>query len=1406
MVVDTPREVEPETSVQRATPVADDVAFEASLRTPLTTADPPDTVTYPKITSSIKLDSKGDLYMPWASSIQSILRTSPDLWAVVDGSLVPPQDPDTDAKKKQKARYDKANPIAIAVIINSLEPVIITSLFRGMDQATVSAQGIWTAIKDYAVKRSGASSQTAFTKFTSMHFSPEKPIDEGIAEFDKLVGIIRMSDNAVGDKFLMSRLLDALPRNWGPFKSSINIDDMNYNGLKERVLEEGIRRQNDTSKADYTTAYVAHQSRKPARQYKPNPCGPQGPAFGAGASWQSKVTCYSCGKIGHLANQCRTKPPKKKPQKPRGGGQGNAHAAEYPEALATAPMSISQADDTVWIIDSGCNKCVCNDLSLFSEYTPYYGENDSLYLAGGKPLKVTGKGIVTINVENDLNQVIPLTFQDVLYVKAARRCLVGENQLIELGWKIISDREGKHIMHETMTELGHLVVNTTGGLPCFRTVNADAVPDIGEEANENAQLAALAAEDSSGLDKPNLTEIHNLLGHLSHGKIESFLRREGVEYTRADTQPCDTCTQTKMTRVSFRTKPMRGRATVLGHIHFDLCDPGTMTLGKTRYLLALTDEFSKYRKLYFLKNKSDTTEAISDFCKWWQTQTGTNVKSFKMDGAKENTSEEMREVMRKVGASIIVVPPYSPASDGMAERGFRTILGLARAMLLHAKLPDYLWGEASNHAATVLNIVTTNPTTGLSPYEMVLGRKPPISKLRAFGEHCFYYKTGPGNLRKLETRSELGIHVGTESFVDSYRIYDPEKRSVRRTKDVKFRRPGMLRANQPDSPPEDQPQTGQPQQSESGESTSHQIAQPDEAEASSGGEPTPEDSASGRVDRSAEEQPDTPDCEPVHGTGRVLRDRKKLKKPERYEALTGIDEPQSRQEALSSPQAREWAIAMDEEWKNMLKYKVFRSVPLPPGRRAIGVRWAFRQKKNELGEVVRFKARICPKGYAQKYGVNYLETCAPVGKAETLRVLFAIAAQRKYYMQQVDIEAAYLTATLCDGEKLFTEQVDGYEDNSSNVLELLRPLYGTKQGAYCFYNKLSGDLKALNLTPSQYDPCLYTKINQDEFLAVFTHTDDIAIFASNEELINQTTAGLQRFYTVKTDRLRFYLGIRVTQFDNGDVHLDQEAYINELLDRYELRGCKAAATPMDVNLYDDCGEPTDKPLRAILGGLQYIATATRPDIQFSVNHLSRFQQNPSKSHWTRATRILKYLSGTATHGILFKNRQPHTGADGDPQLDCYSDSDWASDPITRRSIAGGVLSLNGAAVVWFAQQQKSVAISSCEAEIYAASLCAQSALWLRRLLEELNINIVPCIQIDNTGAIELASKSIYRKRSRHIAVRELFIRQQVLENNLTVKHVGTEDQLGDQFTKVLPKPRFIKLRESIGITQRPSQA
>jgi len=101
-------------------------------------------------------------------------------------------------------------------------------------------------------------------------------------------------------------------------------------------------------------------------------------------------------------------------------------------------------------------------------------------------------------------------------------------------------------------------------------------------------------------------------------------------------------------------------------------------------------------------------------------------------------------------------------------------------------------------------------------------------------------------------------------------------------------------------------------------------------------------------------------------------------------------------------------------------------------------------------------------------------------------------------------------------------------------------------------------------------------------------------------------------------------------------------------------------------------------------------------------------------------------------------------------------------------------------------------------------LCAQSALWLRRLLEELHIEVVPCIQIDNTGAIELASKAIYRKRSRHIAVRDLFIRQQVQENNLTVKYVRTENQIGDQFTKVLPKPRFTKLRESIGIVQRPN--
>lgn len=268
---------------------------------------------------------------------------------------------------------------------------------------------------------------------------------------------------------------------------------------------------------------------------------------------------------------------------------------------------------------------------------------------------------------------------------------------------------------------------------------------------------------------------------------------------------------------------------------------------------------------------------------------------------------------------------------------------------------------------------------------------------------------------------------------------------------------------------------------------------------------------------------------------------------------------------------------------------------------------------------------------------------------------------------------------------------------------------------------------------------------------------------------------------------RQVLGMRITR-KGGAIGLDQQRYTEELLQRFNMVDCNPTSTPAEVNLRltkamspkteQEKERMQNVPYRELVGGLQFLAQCTRPDIAYSVNAVSSFCSNPGETHWTAAKRILRYLQGTKSKGLVFRKKD-------NASFEGFSDADWGNDQDSRRSVTGYLFQFGDGSVSWSSRKQPTVALSTMEAEYMALSAASQEALWWRGFRSELLGRKEPItIHCDNRSAICLAEKEIgYSPRSKHIDVRHHFVREQLENRTIEVKYIMSGDQKADALTK-----------------------
>lgn len=516
-------------------------------------------------------------------------------------------------------------------------------------------------------------------------------------------------------------------------------------------------------------------------------------------------------------------------------------------------------------------------------------------------------------------------------------------------------------------------------------------------------------------------------------------------------------------------------------------------------------------------------------------------------------------------------------------------------------------------------------------------------------------------------------------------------------------------------------------------------------------------------------------------------------------ALLEINTPSSYREAMASHDREKWVAAMQTEFDGcvaQLTWVLVKRSSLPSGANVIPVKWVFKIKTDENGVVAKYKARITPKGFKQKFGVDFFEVFANTGKYKTMRCALSITARLGLRLKQLDVPQAFIQAPL--EEDVYMEMPEGFEVEGM-VCHLKKSLYGLKQSPRNWYLLCSAYLvEELGLQATISDPCLFWKKSRTgKLILLFLFVDDMQVAfdeADDAEYDEMLAKLAERFNISNLGDSKFMLGMRITRdLEKKTIHLDQELYISKALEKFGLDKCRtmptpavqssSSATPL-VEREGANAQPTDLKLyQEKVGTLLYAAISTRPDISFAVNKLTQHMTAPTVADAKACDRVFRYLAGTKTKGLLFGRR-------GSPTLSAWSDSDWGTDWIDRKSQTGWAAMLWGDLVSWASKKQKVVAQSSCEAELYAEAAAMNELSWLRGLLTEIGLygqdhDAAPLLYGDNQSAQKLTENGIKSERTKHIDIKYRFVTDEVTQGRVRLQWVPTTQQVADVLTKAL---------------------
>nr|GEX85851.1 hypothetical protein [Tanacetum cinerariifolium] len=553
---------------------------------------------------------------------------------------------------------------------------------------------------------------------------------------------------------------------------------------------------------------------------------------------------------------------------------------------------------------------------------------------------------------------------------------------------------------------------------------------------------------------------------------------------------CSACAMGKSTKKSHKPKFEDTNQEKLYLLHMDLCGPMRVeSVNGKKYILVIVYDYSRFTWVKLLRSKDEILDFIVKFLK-------------------------MIQVRLKVPVRLA----RSPQQNGVVERRNQTLIEAARTMLIYAQAPLFLWAEAVATPCFTQNQSIIRLCHRKTPYEHLHNKLHDLSFLLVFGALC-YPTNDSENLGKLQPKADNGIFIGYAPTKKAFWIYNRRTRRIVETIHVDFDELTVMASEQSSSGPALNEMT--PATISSGlvqkysPSTSyvppsrndwdllfqpmfdkllnpspnvdHQVVEVlttitdviPPVQADSTGSPSSttvdQDAPSPKVNSAQSLSTVSPQSimQPDHP---ILQHNSKWTKDHPLQNIIG---QLSRPEALTQSC---WIEAMQEELNEFERLEVWELVPRPDKVMVITLKWIYKVKLDELGGILKNKARLIARGYLQEEGIDFEESFAPVARLEAIRIFLAYAAHKNMVVYQMDVKTTFLNGNL--REEVYVSQPYGFvdQDNPNHVFKLKKALYGLKQAPRAWYDMLSSFLISQDFSKGSVDPTLFIHRNDNDLL------------------------------------------------------------------------------------------------------------------------------------------------------------------------------------------------------------------------------------------------------------------------------------------------------------------------------------
>lgn len=1327
---------------------------------------------------------KGDDFSDWAFRVKMLLEEQ-SLWTVVSTQA--------NAAARLVAGWATNDIKARRIIVDCVDNKCLEYV---KDRET--SYDMWVALKSVYDASSYTKRVIAFKKLIRQKYVLTDDLQTFFRIFDVIAREYKSAGGTLADTELIVIMLSCLPDEFSGVVSAISTlqeSQFTIDKVRGYLLEEECRIK------DRKSLTVDVKDEVPVAFYS-----------------DTHVRCYNCNEIGHKSDKCpkpskkqkndeKTKFTKKKKWNKKGKFSkpgGNGHVLMIKNDVNRNRVRESRV--IRFICDSACSNHLINDCSILRDVKSIEPLTMNLAKAG-ESLRVTHVGSLQLTSFVNGRESEQLTISDVHYSANITENLLSLGVLDEKG---VSFKISNGIMTAIHNGTTLFVARKIGRLYYVEFELQSPCVNVVRGSKANSELW------------------HRRLAHTSIQTICKMVENDVVKGISKDLTTeidfCDCCAKSKMTRDAFKGKrPVTKRP--LERIHSDVCGPFFPSHDGYRYYVTFIDDYTHMTNTYLLKYKSEVFDKFQQFVEQVEAHFNGKISRLRCDNGGEYTSKAFKSFCESKGIVIEYTVPYNPQMNGVAERLNRTICEKMRALLAESGLSNDFWGEAVLTSTYITNRTSTVSLHGKTPYELWFGYKPDLSSLRVFGCKAFAHVPHEKRLGKLSMPGKEYIFVGY-SF-NGYRLYDLERKMIVQARSVSFNedafnpsttvgpspnlddivenvsqslpRPTVAIPLTPLSLPVAPNSPSTPKRSNR---DSNEINSPSTPPTivrktpSSVIQSTPMSTIHESSDEFSTPLSATPVSIPIESRPRRNRVKPFWQRSGDFVMMTNYaffagnqpnEIPLTYNDVEENEEKAEWHIAIGEEINSLLKNRTWDVVDDPGNVKLVDSRWIFKKKIN--GNSYIFKARLVAKGYMQQEGVNYVETYAPVARLQTVRILLSVGNKFDLEIHHMDVKTAFLNGDL--EEDVYMKPPQGVEVPKGKVLKLRKSLYGLKQSPRCWNLKFHGVMTKLGFHRSDAEPCLYIKSSNQSISIIVLYVDDM-LFLSNDpnEMIFIKKMMSNEFELKDLGDVSNFMGLEVNRDRNKNIlTISQSKYANEILSRFDMADCKPRSIPIETNLDFDVNDEsvTNHPYRELLGSLMYLMLGSRPDLSYSINKMSRFQEKPTETHWTYLKGILRYIRGTNDYELVYDGKS-------DVSLDVFADSDWANDRIDRKSTTGYMVRVFENIVVWSSKKQSIVTLSSTEAEYVSACTAVQESVWIEKLLLDLDIEIKYPIKLfeDNFGCIQI-SKNPETKRTKHIDVKYHFLRNLVWNGRYVLKQVPSNLQIADVFTKALPRVQFERL-------------